>query len=126
MQPPEGPPVWAALNLLPPGIPPPISSMIVRKGVPIGTSTRPVLLILPARANTLGPGLRSVPKRLNHSAPLRMIGAMLAYVSTLLMSVGLPHRPAVAGNGGLGRGMPRLPSIEAISAVSSPQTNAPA
>ncbi len=34
--------------------------------------------------------------------------------------------PDVAGNGGRERGIPRLPSIEPISAVSSPQTNAPA
>ena len=51
---------------------------------------------------------------------------MLAKVSTLLSTVGLPHRPLTAGNGGRGRGSPRLPSMEAISAVSSPQTNAPA
>ena len=42
------------------------------------------------------------------------------------MSVGWPHRPLVAGYGGRGRGVPRLPSIEAMSAVSSPQTKAPA
>ena len=51
---------------------------------------------------------------------------MLAKVSTLLISVGQPHRPLSAGNGGRGRGWPRRPSIEAMSAVSSPQTNAPA
>ena len=37
----------------------------------------------------------------------------------------MPHRPFWAGNGGRGRGSPRLPSIEVISAVSSPQTKAP-
>ena len=42
------------------------------------------------------------------------------------MLVGLPQRPLTAGNGGRVRGMPRLPSIEAMSAVSSPQTKAPA
>ncbi len=50
----------------------------------------------------------------------------LAKVSTLLMIVGRWNRPATAGYGGRGRGMPRRPSIEAISAVSSPQTKAPA
>ncbi len=55
-----------------------------------------------------------------------MIQGMLDSVSTLLMLVGLPQRPLTAGNGGRVRGMPRLPSIEAISAVSSPQTKAPA
>ena len=69
MQPPEGPPVWAALNFLPPVMPPPISSTISRRVVPMGTSTRPVCLILPPRANTLVPGLFSVPMLRNQSAP---------------------------------------------------------
>jgi len=38
MQPPEGPPVCAALNALPSGMPPPISKMIWRSVMPIGTS----------------------------------------------------------------------------------------
>lgn len=41
------------------------------------------------------------------------------------MSVGLSHKPACAGKGGRNLGMPRSPSMEAINAVSSPQTNAP-
>ena len=55
-----------------------------------------------------------------------MMRTTWARVSTLLMTVGLPHSPLWAGKGGLGRGMPRWPSIEAIIAVSSPQTKAPA
>ena len=55
-----------------------------------------------------------------------MMGATLYQVSTLLMLVGYPHRPFCAGNGGRGRGRPAWPSSEAISAVSSPQTKAPA
>ena len=55
-----------------------------------------------------------------------MIHGTLAKVSTLLMLVGLPQRPETAGNGGRVRGMPRLPSMLAMSAVSSPQTKAPA
>ncbi len=50
---------------------------------------------------------------------------MVASVSTLLSTEGLPHRPFWAGNGGRGRGSPRLPSMEVMSAVSSPQTKAP-
>ncbi|MND06390.1 hypothetical protein D3C83_277370 [compost metagenome] len=42
-------------------------------------------------------------------------------VSTLLIVVGMPKSPAAAGKGGLIRGLPRLPSIEFIRAVSSPQ-----
>ena len=54
-----------------------------------------------------------------------MVGT-LASVSTLLMTVGLPNRPDWIGYGGRGRGMPRLPSMLCIRAVSSPHTNAPA
>ena len=54
----------------------------------MGTSIRPVLVILPARAKTLVPLLLSVPMPANHSAPCWMMGAMLANVSTLLIRVG--------------------------------------
>ena len=99
--------------------------MISPSGMPIGTSTRPVLFTAPARAKTLVPLLFSVPYDANHSAPFRMIGATFANVSTLFKQLGLSHSPFWAGNGGRGRGSPRLPSIDRISAVSSPQTNAP-
>ena len=36
-----------------------------------------------------------------------------------------PINPACVGNGGLFRGSPRLPSIDSINAVSSPQMYAP-
>jgi len=49
------------------------------------------------------------------------IGGTAASVSTLLIVVGIPNTPNAAGNGGLIRGLPRFPSIEFISAVSSPQ-----
>src|SRR3972149_1464243 len=52
------------------------------------------------------------------------MGGILANVSTLLMLVGFPQSPATAGKGGRVRGIPRRPSIEAIRAVSSPQTKA--
>jgi hypothetical protein len=51
---------------------------------------------------------------------------MLAKVSTLLRHVGRPQRPDSVARGGLMRGMPRLPSMEYMSAVDSPQTKAPA
>src|ERR1700758_5254675 len=104
MQPPDGPPVWTALNFLPSGIPPPISNRIWRSVMPIGTSIRPVFLIFPASAKTLVPLLFAVPMPANHSPPLRMIGGTLAKVSTLLMRVGAPHRPETAGYGGRGLG----------------------
>jgi hypothetical protein len=77
--------------------------------MPIGTSMRPVLFTRPASAKTLVPLLFSVPMPANQSPPLRRMGAMLAKVSTLLISVGQPHRPDSAGKGGRGRGWPRLP-----------------
>ena len=126
MQPPDGPPVCAALKVLFFLMPPPISNTTSPRVIPIGTSTMPVLLIDPARANTLVPLLFSVPMPANQSAPFSIIGAMLAYVSTLHMMVGLPNRPDWNGNGGFCLGSPLWPSMEAMRAVSSPQTNAPA
>ena len=100
-----------------------ISSLNV---VPIGISTRPTLLILPPRANTLVPLDFSVPTDANSAAPSLRINGTQASVSTLLTIVGLPHRPDTAGKGGRGRGIPLLPSIELRRAVSSPHTKAPA
>ncbi|MBV6504834.1 MAG: hypothetical protein ILNGONEN_00387 [Syntrophorhabdaceae bacterium] len=54
-----------------------------------------------------------------------MLGSVPS-VSTLFMIVGQSNKPDIAGNGGLERGAPLFPSIDAISAVSSPHTNAPA
>src|SRR5947208_998061 len=59
-------------------------------------------------------------------APLFRMCGTAARVSTLLMVVGCAKTPDTAGNGGLMRGLPRRPSIEFISAVSSPQMYAPA
>ncbi len=92
----------------------------------MGTSIRPVLTTLPASAKTLVPLLVSVPTVRNQLAPSRMMTGTLAQVSTLLMSVGLAKSPTAAGYGGRGLGIPRAPSMEWISAVSSPQTKAPA
>src|SRR5512134_1396202 len=63
---------------------------------------------------------------LYHSPPFTRMGGTAASVSTLLIVVGIPNRPAAAGNGGLMRGFPRFPSIEFMRAVSSPQMYAPA
>ena len=54
----------------------------------MGTSIRPTLVILPARAKTLVPLLVAVPMEENQSAPLTMMAGMLAKVSTLLTMVG--------------------------------------
>ena len=63
---------------------------------------------------------------LYQSAPRSTICRTEVRVSTLLMVVGIPNTPRAAGNGGRMRGLPRRPSIEFISAVSSPQMYAPA
>ena len=54
MQPPEGPPVCTALNLRPSGMPPPMSKMISRSVMPMGTSIRPVLLHAAGQREDLG------------------------------------------------------------------------
>ncbi len=82
--------------------------------------------MFPPKLNTLVPFDFSVPIFANSSAPPNRIAGIFAKVSTLLIIVGLPQSPFAAGNGGLLRDIPRPPSIEAINAVSSPQTNAPA
>src|SRR5579859_1601552 len=100
--PPEGPPVCIALNERPSTTPPPICSTTSRTVIPSGTSISPVLLTFPASAKTLVPRLFSVPYCAYQAPPWVTIGAMLAKLSTLLMSVGLAHRPACAGYGGRG------------------------
>src|SRR6202142_4732956 len=100
--------------------------MKVLSGGASGISTSPVLVILPTSEKTLVPALLVLPVSVNQAGPLATMGAMLYQVSTLLMLVGQPHRPFCAGTGGRGRGRPAKPSSEAIRAVSSPQTNAPA
>ena len=69
----------------------------------------------------LVPPLFGLPMSRNASPPLRMIHGTAAKVSVLLIVVGLPYRPKLAGNGGLKRGWPFLPSSDSSSAVSSPQ-----
>jgi hypothetical protein len=50
-----------------------------------------------------------------------MIVGTAAMLWQLLIVVGAPYRPKAAGNGGLKRGLPVLPSSESSNAVSSPQ-----
>ncbi len=54
----------------------------------MGTSISPVLRMRPASAKTFVPFDFSVPIEANQAPPRRMIGGMLASVSTLLISVG--------------------------------------
>src|SRR5512137_3022254 len=103
-----------------------MSKMTLRSVVPIGTSTMPLLAILPVSPNTAVPLLPSVPIPANQSAPLSIIRGTLASVLRLFVHVGNPHSPASTDRGGLTRGIPRLPSIEHSRALPSPQTQAPA
>src|SRR3954469_7444123 len=85
--------------------------------------------MLPHTDHSLVPVLFGLSARaifLYHSAPLLRMCGTATSVSTLLMVVGCANTPATAGNGGLMRGLPRRPSSEFMSAVSSPQMYAPA
>ncbi len=93
---------------------------------PRGSSTRPVFLTFPTKEKTLVPLLFAVPKVEKKSPPRAIMRGILHQVSTLLIVVGLPYKPCWAGKGGRGEGLPAFPSMDAIRAVSSPQTKAPA
>src|SRR6187551_113918 len=89
-------------------------------------SYTPGLLILPQAEMSLVPVDLPIPIFEYASPPSFTIGTTAAIVSTLLTTVGHPQSPATAGNGGLMRGLPLLPSSDSSSAVSSPQIYAPA
>jgi len=76
--PPEGPPIWTALNFLCSGIPPPMSNTIRPSGVPMSTSTSPTLQTLPVSAKTLVPLDESVPTLAYSSPPRSRIKPTLA------------------------------------------------
>ncbi len=99
--------------------------MISRRVIPMGTSTRPVLLIFPTRLNTFVPLLDCVPILEYQSAPLLMINGTLAHVSTLFRLDGRSHNPFSDVWIYLALGSPGIPSSDAISAVDSPHTKAP-
>ena len=92
----------------------------------MGTSTRPVLLILPTREKIFVPLLPSVPNWVNQSAPLLMMSGTLAHVSTLFNTLGRSQSPLILERMYFGRGSPTLPSRAVIRAVDSPHTKAPA
>ena len=69
------------------------------------------------------PGDVGVPTAVYAADPWVAMNGRFDSVSTLLTMVGWPYRPTAAGKyGGLSRGMPRSPSSDSISAVSSPTT----
>ena len=68
-----------------------------------------------------------MPVSVNHSAPLAMIGGDVVPGLDVVDVGGLaPESLSAPGTADAADGRPALPSSEAISAVSSPQTNAPA
>lgn len=79
------------------------------------------LLTWPEMQYSLVPALFGRPKEANHDAPRRRMVGATATVSTFVTVVGHPNTPILAGNGGFKRGLPGLPSIDSMSAVSSPQ-----
>src|SRR5450756_2000935 len=94
--------------------------------MPMGTSTSPVLFILPTNEKIFVPLLLSVPNWLNQSAPLLMISGTFAHVSTLFKTLGRSQTPLTAVWIYFGLGSPALPSNAVIRALDSPQTKAPA
>ena len=94
--------------------------------MPIGTSTRPVFFTLPTREKILVPLLFSVPRLRNHSEPRLTMNGTLAQVSTLFRQVGFDHNPFSEVWMYFGRGSPTCPSMAFMSALDSPDTNAPA
>ncbi len=88
---------------------------------PYSTSNTPGVLTWPDTANMRVPLDASAPSAVKALAPLEMIHGRFESVSTLLTIVGWRYRPLAAGkNGGLSRGMPRLPSRLSMRPVSSP------
>src|SRR6201986_1657365 len=92
----------------------------------ISISYTPGLFILPQADINFVPVDLPLPIFAYSSPPKLIIGTTAASVSTLFTTVGRSHAPLTAGNGGLIRGLPRLPSRLSSRAVSSPHIYAPA
>src|SRR5471032_119142 len=104
---------------------PPANSSKVSNDVPSGTSKFPGRLTSPDTEKILVPPLFGLPISRYFCGPMVNRNGTAANVSVLLMVVGLPYTPKLAGNGGLKRGCPFLPSSDSSKAVSSPQIYAP-
>ena len=81
----------------------------------------PGLLTWPETEKMTVPPALLAPISWNHSAPRVKIVGTEARVWVLLTVVGRPYSPKLAGNGGLKRGLPGLPSSDSSNPVSSPQ-----
>ena len=88
-----------------------------RRAYPSEPRSCPAGSTSPDTEKILVPPLLGLPSARNASAAVaQMIHGTAAKVSVLLMVVGLPYRPKLAGNGGLKRGWPFLPSSDSSSA----------
>src|SRR5690349_11980422 len=119
----DDPPGIHAFNFFPLGMPPQNSSLYKNSSTDIvmSISYTPGLLILPQAEISLVPVDLPIPIFAYSSPPILIIGTTAASVSTLFTTVGQSYKPLTAGNGGLIRGLPLLPSSDSINAVSSPQ-----
>src|SRR5260363_317286 len=99
---------------------PPAHSSSVANGVPSGASQLPGSSTSPDTEKIFVPPLFGLPISRYFCGPIASKKGTAAKVSVLLMVVGLPNKPKLAGNGGLKRGSPFLPSMDSSSAVSSP------
>ena len=128
MQPPEGPPICTAL-ILPAVLDAAgdVEDDVSQRQLPMGTSTRPPRWTLPVRAKTLVPLEFSVPMAAKVGAAVLDDPGHVGKGLYVVNVGGLIQNSRFwAGKGGLSRGMPRLPSMDSMRAVSSPQTKAPA
>src|SRR5271168_975298 len=121
----DGPEGANPFSFFPSAMPPPYLKISSDTGVPIGTSYTPGCTTSPLTPINFSPAVPFRPCDLYQSTPRKRMGGTLAKVSTLLITVGLFHRPCCTGNGGLLRGSARLPSIASSNAVSSPQIYPP-
>src|SRR6195952_1965252 len=119
----DEPPATTAFNRFPLAMPPQYSSEYKNSstGRPRSISYTPGFLTFPPADISFVPVLRPTPTLAYSSPPSLIIGTTAAIDSTLFTTVGQPYKPAIAGKGGLIRGLPRLPSNDSRSAVSSPQ-----
>ena len=81
-------------------MPPPMSKTILRMGVPMVTSTRPVRETLPERAKTFVPLLDLVPTALNQSAPAATREGRLAKRLDVVDDRRFAEQPADGGKRG--------------------------
>src|ERR1700760_673534 len=121
----DKPPGMTAFSLRPPFTPPHRSNRSLN-GIPSGNSRFAGFSTWPETEKITVPAAFLGPSCTNHSGPLRNIAGTEAKLWVLLMVVGAPYRPKLAGNGGLNRGFAGLPSPETKIAGSSPPVVGPA